>query len=149
MMTDDWRPAETNTHQDHVIAHVLGATVLGYFRADECAHFILDIGFIWSILLNGEMGLVPQSMALAELSVSESERAALRADADALHAPDGPATASLTRATVAPADCLLTAVEFYTNERGRKLLLQGEGASLSVETELATGKIEIAPLPTA
>ncbi len=147
MMTGDWLSAETNTHQDHVIAHVLGATVLGYFRADEAAHFILDIGFVWSILLDGEMGLVPHSMALAELSVAEDERAALSADADALYA-HGPA-ATLTHATTAPDDCLITAVEFYTNATGRRLLLQSDGASLCVETELTTGTIEIMPLQAA
>ncbi|MEA2172806.1 MAG: hypothetical protein QOD00_398, partial [Blastocatellia bacterium] len=30
MMTE-WLDQETSMHQDHVIAHVIGATVLGYF----------------------------------------------------------------------------------------------------------------------
>ncbi len=147
MMTGDWLPAETNTHQEHVIAHVLGTTVLGYFRADESAHFILDIGFIWAILLDGEMGLVPQSMALAELNVGADERAALSADADALY--EHGSVAPLTHVTAAPDDCLLTAVEFYMNERGRRLLLHSAGASLCVETELAPGTIAITPLRAA
>ncbi len=147
MMTGDWLPAETNTHQDHVIAHVLGATVLGYFRADETAHFMLDIGFIWSILLDGEMGLVPQRMAFAELPLSADERATISADAEALH--EHGAAATLARVTAAPAECLITAVEFYTNERGRRLLLLSADASLCVETELATGTITITPLRAA
>ena len=43
-MTDNWMPAETTTHQDHVIAHVMGATVLGYFVIDEVLYILLDIG---------------------------------------------------------------------------------------------------------
>ena len=33
-----WTLAETNTHQDHVIAHVIGATPLGHFVWDETAY---------------------------------------------------------------------------------------------------------------
>ena len=53
-----WTAAETNTHQDHVIAHVIGATPLGHFILDETAYMLLDIGFIWNIYLDMEMGLV-------------------------------------------------------------------------------------------
>ena len=66
-----WTPAETNKHQDHVIAHVIGATPLGYFIHDETAYVLLDIGFIWNIYLDMEMGLVPQVMAFSELGVDE------------------------------------------------------------------------------
>jgi hypothetical protein len=63
-----WTVAETNTHQDHVIAHVIGATPLGHFIWDETAYLLLDIGFLWNIYLDMEMGLVPQSLAVAELN---------------------------------------------------------------------------------
>ena len=62
-----WTAAETNTHQDHVIAHVIGATVLGHFIWDETAYLLLDIGFVWNIYLDMEMGLVPQTVAIREL----------------------------------------------------------------------------------
>ena len=62
-----WTAAETNTHQDHVIAHVIGATVLGHFIWDETAYLLLDIGFVWNIYLDMEMGLVPQTLATREL----------------------------------------------------------------------------------
>src|SRR5918912_4163717 len=104
-MRVEWTPARTDTHQEHVIAHVLGATVLGYFVADEAAHFVLDLGFVWTILLDGAMGLVPHSMALAELNVSEAERAAVTADVRALY--DAGAGAPLARVTPAPDGCLL------------------------------------------
>jgi len=65
----NWNAAETNTHQDHVIAHVIGATPLGHFIWDETAYILLDIGFIWNIYLDMEMGLVPERMAISELGV--------------------------------------------------------------------------------
>jgi hypothetical protein len=138
---DAWLPTTTNTHQDHVIAHVLGASILGYFVADEAAHFVLDIGFVWTILLDGEMGLVPDSMALAEFNVSADERANLTADVSALY--DAGTSAHMTRVTAAPDNCLIEAVEFYAHEAGRKLLLQCEGARMKVETTFTTGAIDI------
>ncbi|HKY42457.1 MAG TPA: hypothetical protein VJM50_05145 [Pyrinomonadaceae bacterium] len=74
-----WTPLETNTHQDHVIAHVIGATPLGHFIWDETAFILLDIGFIWNIYLDLEMGLVPQSVAIAELEADEATKSELRA----------------------------------------------------------------------
>src|SRR5205085_2269731 len=141
----DWTLAETNTHQDHVVAHVVGATVLGYFIADEAAHFVLDIGFIWMILLDGEMALTLERTALAELNVDESERAALIEDVRALY-ETGP-HAPLARITPAPDGCQILAVEFYTLEAQRRLIVKCESANLCVETTLATGAVEIETLP--
>lgn len=62
-----WTVLDTNTHQDHVIAHVIGATAIGYFTWDETAYLLLDIGFIWNIYLDLEMGLLPQVVAITEL----------------------------------------------------------------------------------
>ena len=66
-----WTQLETNTHQDHVIAHVFGATVLGWLIAGEAAHLLLDIGFLWTIYLDGEMNLLPQGVAIPELDADE------------------------------------------------------------------------------
>lgn len=77
-----WTPLETNTHQDHVIAHVIGATPLGHFIWDETAFILLDIGFIWNIYLDLEMGLVPHSVAIAELEADEETKSELRAKVD-------------------------------------------------------------------
>src|ERR1051325_8348279 len=63
-----WTAADTNTQQDHVISHVIRATSLGHFIWDETAYLLLDIGFVWNIYLDLEMGLVPQSLAIAELN---------------------------------------------------------------------------------
>lgn len=69
-----WTPTETNTHQDHVIAHVVGATPLGHFIWDETAYIVLDIGFIWNIYLDLEMGLVPHRLAISELEADEETK---------------------------------------------------------------------------
>jgi len=69
-----WTTAETNTHQDHVIAHVIGATPLGYFVWDETAYIVLDIGFIWNIYLDMEMGLVPHRLAISELEADDDKK---------------------------------------------------------------------------
>ena len=83
-LMSEWTVAETNTHQDHVIAHVIGATVMGYFVWDETAYLLLDIGFIWNIYLDGEMGLVPQSQAIAELEASEEFKREIKSDIDSI-----------------------------------------------------------------
>ena len=89
-MSDDssnCSPLETTTHQDHVIKHVVGATVLGWFIAGEAAHLLLDIGFLWTIYLDGEMNLLPQGVAIPELDADEingADKATLVFDAELL-----------------------------------------------------------------
>ena len=82
--SSDWVSQETTRHQDHVIAHVVGATVLGWFVAGEAAHLLLDIGFLWTIYLDGEMNLLPQGVAISELDADEltsADKAELAFDA--------------------------------------------------------------------
>ncbi len=110
----NWTAAETNTHQDHVIAHVIGATPLGHFIWDETAYVLLDIGFIWNIYLDMEMGLVPQSLAIAELNE-------LRAFVDqANDTSTGP----------------IESVELFENGNERRLVLNCESGKLVIETSL-------------
>ncbi len=143
-MSSGWELIDTGTHQDHVIAHVIGTTVLGYFEFDESAHLLLDIGFIWKIFVDGEMGLVPQMMAISELELDGDAKAELRDDIQALH--DGGSEASgLMRMTPAPGGCLITQVGFYAREDNRRLVIEGEEASLVVVTSLVTGEVHITP----
>ena len=144
-MSTDWESAETSTHQDHVIAHVIGATVLGYFYSDEAAHLVLDIGFIWTVFVDGEMGLVPQSMAISELDVDADAKEELRADLQTLH-DDGTEAEGLKRITPAPDGCLITEVGFYARDDERRVLIMGEEASLAVDTRLLTGEISVSPV---
>ncbi len=121
-----WTAADTNTHQDHVIAHVIGATPLGHFIWDETAYILLDIGFIWNIYLDMEMGLVPQSLAIAELNE-------LRAFVDqANDTSTGP----------------IESVELFENGDERMLVLNCESGKLLIETSLKHRwtRIESAPI---
>src|SRR5437660_7040727 len=100
---------ETTTHQDHVIKHVIGATVLGWFIAGEAAHLLLDIGFLWTIYLDGEMNLLPQGVALSEMEadeVSSADKTALTFDADLLLSA-GREASDLKLFTAAPVECLI------------------------------------------
>ena len=75
-----------------MIAHVIGASVLGHFVWDETAYLLLDIGFIWNIYLDGEMGLVPQTLALtsfARRSARISKRSSTGARSQSLADPVG------------------------------------------------------------
>jgi hypothetical protein len=121
-----WRPAETNTHQDHVIAHVIGASVLGYFIWDETAYLRLDIGFVWNIYLDGEMGLVPETLAMAEL------RAQIDQDFE-----------TVTRLEPAPNPSPIQSVEFFEDADGRRLVLICEEQNVVLETSFSSREIRV------
>jgi len=108
-----WTAAETNKHQDHVIAHVIGATPLEYFIHDETAYVLLDIGFIWNIYLDMEMGLVPERLALSELDV----------DAELLQR---------TNVECGP----IESAELFEDREERRLVLNCEQGQLIIETSL-------------
>ena len=142
-----WSPQDTGKHQDHVIAHVIGATVFGFFIWDQAAHVLLDIGFIWTIYLDGEMGLVPRSVAVSELDLDEAARAELLSDTSLL-LDEGRTARGLKRFTVSPAECLISEVSFYTDDERRRLLITGEDESLAIETSLTTGEISFVAVST-
>ena len=116
-----WRTAETNTHQDHVIAHVIGASVLSYFTWDETAYLQLDIGFIWNIYLDAEMGLLPERAALAELDVDERLRQ------------------WQPIATPSP----IQSVDVFESDDGRRLVLNCEDANITLDTSFTTREIVV------
>lgn len=122
----NWIAAETNTHQDHVIAHVIGATPLGHFIWDETAYILLDIGFVWNIYLDLEMGLVPQSAAVAELNE-------LR---DFVDQADDTSTGPIEN------------VDVFERGDERRLVLNCESGKLVIETSLKHRwtRIESAPI---
>lgn len=120
--------------------------MLGYFEHDEAAHLLLDIGFVWTVFLDGEMGLVPQKMAIAELDLGEEAKAELGADARALGDVGGDGAGGLFRVTPAPAGCLVTDVSFYSRGDRRRRLVTGEEASLMIESSLVTGEIRVSPV---
>lgn len=141
-MTQDWAAKETNTHQDHVIAHVIGATVLGYFILDETLQVLLDIGFLWTMFVDGEMGLLPHPVATAELEVSDQTRSEIRADIDDLLAHKLHAE-QLRHLTQPQVECVITEVNFFAGGDRRRLVVTGEDANLTIETSVETAEIRV------
>ena len=136
----EWELANTNTHQDHVIAHVIGATVLGHFIWDETAYLLLDIGFIWNIYLDVEMGLVPQTVAIAELDAGAQVKAEIAADVDQIALSDEPSLVRVERSAVRSP---ITSVDFLVSGNSRRLCLNCEAGSIVVETSLETAEINV------
>jgi len=141
----EWQTIETTTHQDHVIAHVVGATVLGWVVAGEAAHLLLDIGFLWSVYLDGEMNLLPQGVAIPGLEGNEltsADKAELTFDAELL-LNEGPDAAGLKRFTSAPVECLINGVDVLASDSGRRILVRGEVGNLEVETSFETTQVNV------
>jgi len=141
-MIEEWVATETNTHQDHVIAHVIGATVIGYFIFDETLHVLLDIGFVWSMFVDGEMGLLPHPVASAELAVSVQTRNEIQADIDNLLAHKLHAE-QLRHLTQPQVECVITEVNFFACGDRRRLVVTGEEANLTIETSIETAEIRV------
>jgi hypothetical protein len=141
-MSDHWQPKETSTHQDHVIAHVLGATVLGYFVFDEALHLLLDIGLVWTIYVDGQMMLLPQFVAINDLETDATTRSELNREIEQL-GQEGRLAEGLERVSPAPVECLITEVDFFEDGDRRRLILSGEKANLVIETSLETAEIRV------
>jgi hypothetical protein len=140
-----WTQIETTTHQDHVIAHVIGATVLGWLIAGEAAHLLLDIGFLWTIYLDGEMNLLPQGVAISELDADEltsADKTEVAFDAQLLLS-EGRDAVGLKRFTASPVECLIVATEVLAANSERRVIVHGENASIEVETSLESSQVSI------
>jgi hypothetical protein len=136
-----WTIAETNTHQDHVIAHVVDATPLGHFIWDETAYVLLDIGFIWNIYLDMEMGLLPHPVTIAELEADDGTKSDLRSDVDLLL--QGKADGNLLRMDAVNYSGPIQSVEFFESEDRRRLVLICEQENVVIETSLTNGAVKI------
>jgi len=109
---------------------VVGATVLGWFIAGEAAHLLLDIGFLWTIYLDGEMNLLPQGVAISEMDADEitsADKTELAFDAQLLLEEGSDAT-GLKRFIVSPVDCLIVAAEVLAANSARRVM-QEPGAT--------------------
>jgi hypothetical protein len=128
-----WTTAETNRHQDHVIAHVVGATPLGYFIWDETAYILLDIGFIWNIYLDMEMGLLPHMVTIDELETDDTMKKNLRLDVDVLTRGGESLLLIKSASGVGP----IQSAELFESEDGRRLVLDCEAGNLVIETNIS------------
>ena len=128
-----------------MIAHVVGATVLGWVVAGEAAHLLLDIGFLWSVYLDGEMNLLPQGVAIPELDaveLSSADKAELSFDAELLLS-EGADAAGLKHFTRAPVECLVNAVDVLASDSGRRIVVRGEVGNVEVETSFETTQVNV------
>ncbi|MDQ3472471.1 MAG: hypothetical protein M3447_01915 [Acidobacteriota bacterium] len=141
-MTDEWSEAATTTHQDHVIAHVIGTTVLGYFVLRDAIHLLLDIGFVWKIYVDGEMGLLPHPVAVAELEVAEHLLAQLKVDIDLL-LKGGDELQLLTHFVPLTRRWPITEVELFDRDNERKLSLTGETEIIEIQTSMKDESIQL------
>ena len=128
-----WTIAETNTHQDHVIAHVVDATPLGHFIWDETAYILLDIGFIWHIYLNMEMGLLPHSVTIAELESDETTKSELRSDIDRLMQGGENVSRIKDVSGAGP----IQSVELFESKDAFRLVLVCEAGNVVIETSIS------------
>lgn len=141
-MTNNWTRSETTTHQDHVIAHVIGAAVLGYFVFDEVLYILLDMGFVWAIFLDGQMTLLPHPVAVKEIGMEPQMREEIATDV-ALLLGDQPSAEKLSRMNGAQRHCQIENVGFFERDERRRLVLTGEEGGLAMESSLATADIRI------
>jgi hypothetical protein len=145
-VTEAWTPQDTNTHQHHVIAHVLGATTLGYFVHDEVLYILLDIGFVWTIFLDGEMGLLPHPVTVKELEIDNERRAQIKADMDLLLSDNAVTDENLRLMKLPPGagkPCRIEEVEFFAAAECRRFLITGEETNLAIETSLTTAEVHV------
>jgi hypothetical protein len=114
---------------------VIGATPLGHFIWDETAYLLLDIGFIWNIYLDGEMGLLPHPVAINELDADEDTKTELRAGIDKLLSQ--------------PHSDPIQSVDLFEGENARRLVLSCEEGNVVVETSFTDARrsIRVHPLP--
>lgn len=136
----EWTPLDTSRYQDHVLAHVEGATALGYFIIEDAAYVLLDIALIWTIYASGEMALMPQRVVVSDLEIEESVKEELLADVEELH--EG-RTGHLSRMCAAPVECVIREVKLYAGGERRRIVLEGEPESLALESSLETGEIRV------
>jgi hypothetical protein len=139
-VTDNRIPRQTNTHQDHVIAHVLGATVLGSFVFDEALYILLDIGFVWTIFLDGEMGLLPHPVAISELELDAERKVQIKADTDLLLNGSSETPSLMERAGDLGA---ITDVVFLESDAVRRFVITGESGRVAITMSLARREIDL------
>ena len=101
-----------------MIAHVIGATPIGHFVWDETAYIVLDIGFIWNIYLDMEMGLVPHRLAISELEADDEKKNEF---------------SELRNVDLSP----IESVEVFENGDERQLVVNCESGKLVIETSLS------------
>ena len=141
-MENGWEELATTTHQDHVIAHVIGTTALGYIVVGDAIHLLLDIGFIWKIYSDAEMGLLPHPVAVAELDANDELLVQIKTDIEVL-LRDDLRVAPLIGLSPLTFRCVISEVQVFTNGDLRKVLLTGEAGSIEIQTSVTSETVLI------
>ncbi len=136
----EWSQAELSRYQEHVIAHVLGATALGYIILDDAAYVLLDIALIWTVYTSGEMALMPQGVVISDLEADDDLKRELLTDVERLHRGE---TESAARIKPLPAEFLITEVSLYAKGALNRVTLEAEEASFTFEGSPETGEIKV------
>lgn len=134
----EWQEYESSTHQDHVVAHVIGATALGYFQFDETLHLLLDIGFIWTIYLDGQMVLLPQSVAVSELELEAQTKAAIGTEVESLLTGSNDDLTHITAVNLT-----IGAVSFHEQGDRLRIVLSDGDCAITIEASIAERAFQI------
>jgi hypothetical protein len=137
--TAEWQAIDTTTHQDHVIAHVIDAVVLAYFVLDEELHFVLDMEFVWTIYLDGQMKLVPYPVAINDLQ--QADAALVKKEIEQLLSPTQ--HSSFERLVLLAEPCEISEVGLYERGDERRLVLSGPQGRLTVTMSIASRQIAV------
>ena len=140
-----WTELETSAYQHHVIKHVIGATVLGWFIAEDAVHFVLDVGLLWTIYVNGEMNLMALFVAIEDLENEELPRPIideLLKDAQLL-VSHGRDASELTHFKAASVDCLVEQIQLFSGDSHRRIVIVGEAATIDVHTSISDSSVTV------
>ena len=141
----NWTELETSTYQHHVIVHVIGATVLGWFKAEDAVHFVLDVGLLWTVYVNAEMNLMALSVAIEDLESDELPESVideLASDAQIL-IEQGREAGGLKRFTAASVGCLVEEVNLFSADAQRRIVIRGEAGTIEIHTSTDDGLINV------
>jgi hypothetical protein len=140
-----WTELETSTYQHHVIQHVIGATVLGWFVAEDTIHFVLDIGLLWTVYVNAEMNLMAVFVAIEDLESEELPKPIideLTSDAQTLM-DQGREASGLKRFTATSVGCLVEEVNLFGADGQRRIVIHGELGTIEIRTDTDAGVINV------
>ena len=140
-----WTELETSTYQHHVIKHVIGATVLGWFIAEDAVHFVLDVGLLWTVYVNAEMNLMALFVAIEDLKSDELPKSVideLTSDAQTL-IDQGREASGLKRFTAASVGCLIDEVNLFGADSQRRIVIHGEAGTIEIRTSTDDGLINV------
>lgn len=137
---EGWEELSTGRYQDHVIAHVVEATALGYFIIEDALYVLLDIALIWTLYTSLEMALMPQAVVISDLDVEAEVKAELLADVERLHAGR---REELSRMSALTPEFPVRAVKLYARDARRRIQLEGAGTgeTLCIESLPPEGSI--------